>query len=321
MSAHVSDGISLVPVRNCVCGSGEAILVGRGFDFEYATCPDEFHAYQCAECGNVFLNPRPDVSEFARIYPSEYHSLEFTDEAFSLVHRVRSRLESRRLLRYCQGAPSDARILDVGCGDGFHLKLLEQYGEPGWRLEGIDFDHRAVEAARARGLRVHEGDLADAGLDEGSYDVVYTLQTIEHVASPGEFLSAINRVLKPGGRLVVVTDNTASIDFHMFRDSFWGGYHFPRHWNLFNEGALSRLAEDRGFDVERIDTIVSPVNWVYSIHNYLVARSAPQWLVNRFTLKSPVSLGFFTIVDTILQTFGRGALLNGYFLKRDRRSG
>lgn len=320
MTASSATPLALVGVDCVVCGGSEAVLMGSGYDYEYQTSPDRFSAYECTACGNIYLNPRPDIAELERIYPPEYHSLEFSGENFSFVHRVRSRLEARRLLRYCDGAPEDARILDIGCGDGFHLDLLREYGEEGWTLEGVDIDERAVEAARARGLEVHHGDLSELDIEERAFDVVYTLQTIEHVARPDELLRDINRLLKPGGRLVVVTDNTQSLDFRYFKGGYWGGYHFPRHWNLFNESALSRLARSTGFDVDQIQTIVSPVNWVYSIHNYLVGNGAPTWLVDRFTLKSPLSLAIFTVVDSVLQMTGRGALLNGFFDKvRDVR--
>ena len=309
--------LKMVSVDCCVCESTDSDLIGSGFDYEYRTAPDEFHAHQCAACGSVYMNPRPDVSEFGRIYPSTYHSLNFSERGASLVHNVRSRLEATRLLRYCEGVLSDARILDVGCGDGFHLQLLREFGEDTWNLEGVDIDSRAVEMAAKKGLKIHEGTIEDLELPEDHYDVVYTIQTVEHVADPHGMLSAIHRVLKPGGRLVIVTDNTDSIDFGWFKKGYWGGYHFPRHWNLFNRSSLERLAARGGFETERIETIVSPVNWVYSIHNYLVGRRAPKWLINRFTLESPVSLGIFTIVDMVSQKFGRGALLNAFFSKPD----
>jgi hypothetical protein len=78
---------------------------------------------------------------------------------------------------------------------------------------------------------------------------------------------------------------------------------------------LRRLADKTGFETDKIKTVVSPVNWVYSIHNALVGLNAPRWLIERFTLKSTVSLGLFTVLDTVLQFTGRGALLNGYFTK------
>lgn len=307
--------LRMVPAVCGVCGVDRGVAVGAGRDFEYGTARELFHACRCPDCGTVYLNPRPDVSEFARIYPPSYHSLDFSPRNYSLVHRIRSRLEARRLLRYCDNAPEGARILDVGCGDGFHLRLLREHGDRTWALEGVDIDPRAVERASSDGLEIHQGTVDALDLPADQYDVVYALQTIEHVEDPAGLMAAIFRILKPGGRLVLVTDNTGSLDFSIFRRSHWGGYHFPRHWNLFNVSALSRLGELAGFRTVRIDTIVSPVNWVYSIHNALVDRSAPDWMIRRFTLKSPVALGVFTILDIALQKLGRGALLNAYFEK------
>lgn len=307
--------IKLVPGECGVCGVDRGVEVGVGYDYEYRSVPDRFAAFRCLECETIYLNPRPDISEFERIYPPSYHSLGFTPQKYFFVHRVRAFLEARRLLRYCEKAPAEARILDVGCGDGFHLRLLRQYGAAGWRLEGVDVDPRARTLAVSDGLCVHLGTIEELDLPENSYDVVYALQTIEHVASPHGLMEAAFRLLKPGGRLVLVTDNTASVDFGLFRRSYWGGYHFPRHWNLFNSASLTRLGERVGFRTIGIDTIVSPVNWTYSVHNFLVDRGAPAWLIQRFTLKSTVTLGLFTILDIVLQKFGRGALLNAYFEK------
>ena len=81
--------IKLVSVRCCVCDTNHAKKIGSGYDFEYMSCADIFDAYRCEECGNVYLSPRPDVSEFNRIYPLSYHSLDFSEENYSVVHKVR----------------------------------------------------------------------------------------------------------------------------------------------------------------------------------------------------------------------------------------
>ena len=122
-------------------------------------------------------------------------------------------------------------------------------------------------------------------------------------------------LLRPGGRLVIVTDNTDSLDFRAFKKRHWGGYHFPRHWNLFNPQTIHRLAEKTGFEVEKLTTQVSPVNWTYSVRNALADRNAPPWLVELFGLKSTLALSTFTIFDTLHNLAGRGALLNA-ILKR-----
>jgi SAM-dependent methyltransferase len=262
----------------CLCGVEDAVPVAVGEDFEYRTSRDAFVAMRCGSCGLVFLNPRPARDELDRIYPPTYHAFQFSEENFGLAHRVRSRLEARRLLSYCAGLGGTARILDIGCGDGFHLHLLKQFGRPGWRLEGVDTSERAVMAARESGLEVHLGTVESADLQASSYDLVLLIATIEHVEDPPAVLRAATRLLRPGGRAVVVTDNTATLDFRLFGGRHWGGYHFPRHWNLFDKRSLRRLAEQAGLEVVELSTVLSPVNWVYSIRNrWLIARLRGGW--------------------------------------------
>ena len=269
----------------------------------------------CNSCGLVYLKPRPDFEEFERIYPSNYHAFEFSAEEFGFVFKVRRRLEAKRLLAWCKDLPDDARIIDIGCGDGFHLELLRDFGKKTWTLEGVDADERAASMAEKRNLKVHQGLLENLDLPERFYDLALMIQTVEHVASPPELLANVRKILRPGGRVVIVTDNTDSLDFKIFKRRHWGGYHFPRHWNLFNPSTLTKLAEKTGFEVEKLTTQVSPVNWVYSVRNSLSDRQAPRWLVEQFSLKTPISLGFFTIFDTLNNLAGRGALLNAV-LKR-----
>jgi len=301
--------LNLVYQPCCLCDVEDGAPVAVGEDFEYGTSRDAFVAMRCGHCGLVYLNPRPANEELDRIYPPDYHAFQFSPKNFGLAHRVRSRLEARRLLSYCRSLGEHARILDIGCGDGFHLRLLKSFGRPGWRLEGVDASDRAVMAARNSGLTVHLGTVESAGLPDNCFDLVLLIATIEHVENPLAVLRAAARLLRPGGRAVIVTDNTATLDFRLFGGRHWGGYHFPRHWNLFDRRSLRLLAERAGLETVELSTILSPVNWVYSIRNRLVDRRAPRWLLERFSLKSPVSLGVFTMLDGCFQLFRRGALL------------
>lgn len=283
--------------------------MGVGDDFEYRTSADSFLAVRCNRCGIVYLDPRPTAESFGVIYPDNYHAFDFSAKKFGLAFRVRSWLEARRLLAAARDLPPNARILDVGCGDGFHLDLLRRHGHGDWQLTGVDLDARAVAAARRRGLDVHEGRIERLGLPRGSFDLAFMIQTVEHLDDPAATLRAVRDVLKPGGRLVIVTDNTDTLDFALFKERHWGGYHFPRHLQLFNRRSMKRFALACGFEVALLRTIVSPVNWVYSFHNLLADRGAPPWLVRRFSLGSPVSLGVFTALDNVSRLLGHGALL------------
>ncbi len=315
MISPVEKSLKLTHARCCVCDADDANQIGAGEDFEYRTSSDTFLAVQCNSCGLVYLNPRPDVSEFETIYPPTYHAFDFSEEDFGVVYKIRSRLEANRLLSWCRDLPNDARILDVGCGDGFHLNLLRNYGKQTWTLEGVDLDKRAVRMAEKSGLKVYLGSVETLDLPKDGYDLAFMIQTIEHLEKPFEVLSAVKSLLKTGGKLVIVTDNTDSLDFKLFKNRHWGGYHFPRHWNLFNRNSLTELSEKVGFETADLSTQVSPVNWVYSIHNWLVDKEKSRRLVNRFTLKSTVSLSVFTALDIVLQKLGKGALLRAILQK------
>ncbi|HVE42155.1 MAG TPA: class I SAM-dependent methyltransferase [Planctomycetota bacterium] len=286
-----------------------------GEDFEYRSSPDSFLAVRCRRCGLVYLNPRPDTCELDRIYPPDYHAFNFSEGEFGFVYKVRRRLEARRLLDCCAGLEAGARILDIGCGDGFHLDLLREFGNPGWHLEGVDSSPRAVEAATRRGLTVHRSFVQDCPIPPDSIDLALMIATIEHVDNPPDVLVAVRRLLKPGGRIVIVTDNAAAPDARLFQGRHWGGYHFPRHWNLFTASTLRALAQKTGLDVESLGGITSPVNWVYSIRNRLVDADAPAWMIRRFSLSTPVSLGIFTILDSALRLIGKSGLLRAILKK------
>ena len=305
------------PAVCCICGTRDSEPVGCGPDFEYRTSPDSFLSVECIHCGVVYLDPRPAASEFDRIYPDDYHAFRFTEAEFGIVYSVRRRLEARRLLRALRDLPTSAAVIDVGCGDGFHLDVLRLHGPPGWDLVGVDVDPRAVSAARRRHLDVHEGRLEDLDLPDESFDAALLIQTVEHLADPSELLREIRRVLVPGGRILVVTDNTGSLDYRIAKRRHWGGYHFPRHWYLHNAHSLALLSARAGLEVEEIGTMMSPVNWVYSVRNALDDWNAPRALVNRFSLEAPLALAAGTAFDSMHQLAGRGALLRA-ILRRPR---
>jgi SAM-dependent methyltransferase len=301
--------LNLVATHCCICTDDNAEPLAVGEDFEYRTSPDTFLAVRCLGCGLVYLNPRPSLQDLSRIYPSDYYAYDFSEAQFGFVYKVRQQLEAKRLLSSCKGLPDNARIIDVGCGDGFHLSLLRQFGQPTWHLEGIDPNDLAIQAARNKGLTVHQGTVQSLDLPKASYDLAFMIATLEHVDDPVQVLESVRSLLRPDGCVIIVTDSTDTLDFRLFQHRHWGGYHFPRHWNLFNPKTLRRLALKVDLEVVQLTTILSPVNWVYSIHNTLLDWGAPRWIIQQFTLKSPLALGIFTLVDLLYQMLGHGALL------------
>jgi 2-polyprenyl-3-methyl-5-hydroxy-6-metoxy-1,4-benzoquinol methylase len=72
--------------------------------------------------------------------------------------------------------------------------------------------------------------------------MIFLKQVIEHVDNPLSILDKAYNLLSNGGSLIIETPNRDSWDSSIFKKKYWGGYHFPRHWTIFNDKSISRLA-------------------------------------------------------------------------------
>jgi trans-aconitate methyltransferase len=116
--------------------------------------------------------------------------------------------------------PQDARIVDLGCGQGLLAALLAAEGRHGeWRYHGIDFSPRSVERARAAGgsrARFAAADIRTA--EFGEADVAMLIDVL-HYIEPGDQLDLLRRVraaLAAGGTLLVrVADTGGGLRFRI----------------------------------------------------------------------------------------------------------
>ena len=97
--------------------------------------------------------------------------------------------------------PRDCNILDVGCGTGGNLAMLKAFGE----VVGLEMNQAAMNVARARNVcPVHWGVLPNIiPFQERQFDLVILLDVLEHVDDHLLVLKSIDKILKPGGRVVI----------------------------------------------------------------------------------------------------------------------
>lgn len=88
------------------------------------------------------------------------------------------------------------RLLEVGCASG---AVLEAAAARGWSVQGVEYSADAADEARAHGVPVVLGGIADARLPDAAFDVVFLGDVLEHVPDPAATLREVARVLAPGG--------------------------------------------------------------------------------------------------------------------------
>ena len=113
-------------------------------------------------------------------------------------YRGRRRIVDAQLSRLA--LPSPARILDAGCGSGRMLPELARYGE----VSGLELDPDAAEIARRRGCgEVIEGQVERLPWDPHSFDLVTSLDVVEHTRDDRLVLAELRRVSRVGGWLLI----------------------------------------------------------------------------------------------------------------------
>jgi ArsR family transcriptional regulator len=139
-------------------------------------------------------------------------------------------------------------VADIGCGEGYLTLEAARWARS---VVAIDRSEAVLERAqalatrrRAGNVQWRKGDLARLPLGDGAVDVALLSQALHHAADPEQVLAEAVRVLKPGGRLLV-------LDLREHEEQ-WVRTRFGDRWLGFSDAALERLLEGAGLRDVRV---------------------------------------------------------------------
>lgn len=144
----------------------------------------------------------------------------------------------QEILRLSGCAPG-VKLLDVGCGNGELVRIAKAIG---CQARGLDFRHDVARLARSRS---GQGQFIVANATRlpfrsESLDVVVAQHVVEHLSNPEIALSEWRRVLRPHGRLAVMTPNSRYPDPSIYRDPDHVRIYDPRNLGSLLDGARMR---------------------------------------------------------------------------------
>ena len=153
--------------------------------------------------------------------------------------------------------PVKGNILDIGCADGTFSKVILEKSKAG-KLIGIDVLKTSVDWAKKHWksprMKFLVGDAHILQFPKDSFDAVFIMEVLEHVADPKLVLTEVKRVLKKGGYGVFLVPS----DSLLFKTLWFFWLHFyPRGWvwnhthiQTYRKNYLVKICKEVGFEIE-----------------------------------------------------------------------
>jgi len=130
------------------------------------------------------------------------------------------------------------RILEIGCGPG---ALLSAAKKRGWKEYGIEPFVKSYTLAKDKGLNVHNGFLKDKNYPDNYFDLIISIEVVEHFEDQVNEFKEISRVLKEDGLIVIQTANIDGIKFKIKKSK--SPYLYYDHLCYFSPKTLTKILD------------------------------------------------------------------------------
>ena len=229
-----SEALERVPCG--VCGGEERATMFRKNGFAY---------HRCQTCSHIYVSPR--VRGFVRAQMREELDLFSADDTYLEVQRF----HAEWLCTFLRDRAPGARLLDIGFGRGYLMRLAQAHG---FEVYGLDSSQRQVDGLSPYfGQRVARVVVGEEEIPWQGFDLVVMSHVLEHLPEPAAVLEEVRGLLNPGGLLYLAVPDMQSMHFKLFGKR-WDVVNPLVHFQYFTHESLTRLVEQCGFDrVERVN--------------------------------------------------------------------
>ena len=124
------------------------------------------------------------------------------------------------------GISRDARVLEVGCGNGSMSARMAEHVAPDGQIVALDLDLSLVDNVRAPGVEFRQGDILTGPVDPGGFDFVTARAVLHHVADAKAAIGNLVASLRPGGAILLIEPDflPVSVAEPLEIRTFWSGW-------------------------------------------------------------------------------------------------
>ncbi len=236
------------------CKSTSIEFYGQAED--WLVSKESFEIHECKDCELKFTNPRPQESDLGKYYESEdYISHSDTKKGLTpLLYQKARQIMLNKKYRLVRKHIQPKTALDIGCGTGYFLSLLQ---EKGIQTSGVEPSPIAKEIAEAKLGHTLSSQVSEI---TGTYDLITLWHVLEHLPNLRADLEKISQHLNPNGVLMIAVPNPDSKDAKIYGFD-WAAWDLPRHLYHFTKKSLNLLLKSVGF--QRVGTYNMPLDSFY----------------------------------------------------------
>ena len=215
---------------------------------DHSVSKETFKLYHDKEIDLVYTHPQPSEQNLPSYYESEDY-ISHTDGKRSLFEKVYHFIKSialkNKLNLINSLQTSKGTLLDIGAGTGEFLSVAKK---DSWQCVGVEPNKKAKDIALKKGVAFVENT---SDLDDASIDVITMWHVLEHVPDVEKQIVELNRLLKPGGTILIAVPNFNSFDAEYY-GTFWAAYDVPRHLWHFSKTAIKSLFQKQGLQLVQV---------------------------------------------------------------------
>ena len=258
--AMLSDGMSTKQLKlvkqPCPCGQTTHNTVIAQRD-RYAL---KFDSILCDACGTVRIDPYFDDKSLEKFYADIYQGL-YARAIEPSVYFDRQLAYGQKIRESVFGSQTGAgkKVLEIGCGAGGGLSALH---DAGFEVRGCDYSSELIEFGAAKGvpgLAVGPVEvIADA---KEKFDLIYLHHVFEHVGRPLPTLRAIQKLLKPNGRLLIIVPDLGRVHLYLRAKSDPMKFIHVAHKYNYTLTCFEQLAHKTRFQARLFEATDAPTAW------------------------------------------------------------
>jgi len=209
---------------------------------------------KCKECGLMYINPRIRPDLIMQGYS------EGEDENFISQAKYREKT-FKKAFKQIEKLSKKGKILDIGTAGGSFLKVAK---DAGWEVYGIEPNKWLCDWGKKNyDIDIKSGDLFQQEYKDNMFEVVTLWDVIEHTPDPMKVLKECNRILKPGGILVVNYPDVGSL-IAKFTGKRWP-FFLSVHLYYFTRTTIEYILTKTFFKIEIIKPHIQTLSLGYLV--------------------------------------------------------